>query len=351
MSGIRTKNRHLPPHMAIRTYTNSRGQTWTGYYYQGIRDAEGRRKLIPLGSDLSVALRKWAEIEGKPTVSENALKNIYAKYIKWAEQRDISGLSLVSIRDYKAHWKMLSKVFADAPIDQIQPSHIIRYFDARESKIRGKKEIKFLSTLFNWAKARGYAQGVNPTTGVTRQMKVQTKRTIYVTDTDFALVRKNAIQPVQDAMDIALLTGQRPADVFKMRWTDIENGILTVNQNKTGQTVHIAINGQLKKTLAAIRKRPYLSPWIINNHGKKLSDITFRRAFTDARDKAEAEAKETGIPFQRFQFKDLRAKAATDSENHTQAQKLLGHKHAATTDIYRRNDGSTVAPLEKKISG
>lgn len=350
MAGIRTKNRHLPPHMKARTYTNRQGQTWTGYYYRHKRDAEGRQKETPLGSDLSVALKKWAEIEGKPAVPDSALGKIYQKYITWAEQKDISGLSAVSIRDYKAHWKMLARVFAEAPIDQIQPSHIIRYFDARESKIRAKKEIKYLSTLYNWAKARGYAQGVNPTTGVTRQMKVQTKRTIYVTDTDFALVRKNAIQPVQDAMDIALLTGQRPADVFKMRWEDIKNGILTVHQNKTGQTVHIAVEGQLKTVLQAIRKRFYISPWIISNRGKKLTDITFRRAFTDARDKAETEAKEAGIRFQRFQFKDLRAKAATDSADHTQAQKLLGHKHATTTDIYRRNDGQAVSPLKKKIS-
>lgn len=332
--------------MKARTYTNKRGQTWVGYYYRHKRDAEGKQKEIPLGSDLTIALRKWAEIEGKPAVSDNALGKIYQKYIKWAENRDVSGLSQRTIKDYQEHWRQLEKIFADAPIDQIQPQHLVRYFDARESKIRAKKEIKFLSTIYNWAKARGYSMGVNPTQGITRQMRVQTKRTIYVTDTDFALVRKNAVQFVQDAMDIALLTGQRPADVFKMRWTDIKDGILTIQQNKTGQTVHITIEGELKKTLDNIRSRPVISQTII----KKTTSATFRRAFTDARDKAEIEAKEAGIKFQRFQFKDIRAKAATDSADHTQAQKLLGHKHATTTDIYRRNDGQAVSPLKKKIS-
>ncbi len=349
MAGIRTKNRNLPPHMVVRTYTNKRGQTWTGYYYQGIRNADGKRKAIPLGSDLSIALRKWAEIEGKPAIADNALSKVYLKYLTWAEQRDISGLSLRTIKDYRSNWKFLDKVFGQVPIDNILPQHLLRYFDVRESKIRAKKEIKFLGTLFNWARSRGYATSSNPVTGITRLLKAPSKRTIYVRDIDFQLVRKNAIQPVQDAMDLALLTGQRPGDVFKMRWTDIQDSVLTIHQNKTGQTVRIAIEGQLKTVLTAIRKRPFISAWIINNRGNRLTETTFKRAFTDARNKAEVEAKQAGITFQRFQFKDIRAKAATDSADHTQAQKLLGHKHAATTDIYRRNDGAIVTPLRKKI--
>lgn len=38
-----------------------------------------------------------------------------------------------------------------------------------------------------------------------------------------------------DAMDLALLTGQRPADVLKLKGTDIRDGALWIVQNKTGQ--------------------------------------------------------------------------------------------------------------------
>ena len=345
MAGIRTKNRGLPPHMLVRSYTNKRGQTWNGYYYRGMRDADGRRKEIPLGSDLTTALRRWAELEGKPPVADNALTAVYTKYLTWAEQREISGLSLRTISDYKECWKKLDPVFGKVSIDNIKPEYLLRYFDERSSKNRGKREIKFLGTLFNWARARGYATIANPVSGLTRQMKVSNKRTIYVRDTDFQLVRKNAVQYVQDAMDIALLTGQRPADVLKMRWTDIREGVLHIHQNKTGAAVRIRIEGELKNVLETIRSRKEISSTII----RKLHQATFRRAFNDAQDKAEVEAKEAGINFRRFQFRDLRAKAATDSNTQTEAQKLLGHKHATTTDIYRRDDGETISPLNKKI--
>lgn len=330
--------------MSIRQYKNKKGEVWTGYYYQTARDVNGKRRTIPLGSDFSVALKKWAELEGKPAVTENSLSSVYAKYIVWADQREISGLSLVTVSDYKKHWKMLEPVFGRVSIDKLKPEYLLRYFDERSSKIRGKKEVKFIGTLFNWARARGYATIANPVTGLTRMMKVQTRRTIYVRDSDFELVRKHAVQYVQDAMDIALLTGQRPADVRKMQWTDIKDGVLHITQNKTGTVVRIVVEGQLKEVLDRIRSRDVISMTIVKN----VSSVTFRRAFDDARDKAEAEAKEKGIAFKRFQFKDLRAKAATDSDSQTAAQKLLGHRNQATTTIYRRDSGEVVSPLLAK---
>lgn len=339
MAGVRKKNRNLPPHMAVRTYTNRKGDVWTGYYYER---RDGKEKIVkPLGSDLALALKKWAELEGRQPVIETTMDGIFAKYIVWAEQRDLSGLSVRSVNDYRSHWKFLSPVFGKVPIDKMKPEYLLRYFEARSSQFRAKKEVKFVSTMFNWAKARGYTTIENPVTGITRQMKVPTKRTIYVRDEDYLLVYKHARPILQDAMDIALLTGQRPADVFKMQWSDIKDGVLIVSQNKTGAVVRIAIEGQLSDVLKRIKSR-----CVVNMRIVPMSPATFKRAFDDARNKAEAEAKEMGITFQRFQFKDLRAKAATDSASQTDAQKLLGHKNQATTVIYRRDKGEVISPLK-----
>lgn len=38
-----------------------------------------------------------------------------------------------------------------------------------------------------------------------------------------------------------------------------------------------------------------------------------------------------------FQFRDIRAKSATDSEDLQYAQKLLGHKHQTMTQHYTQN--------------
>jgi integrase len=77
-------------------------------------------------------------------------------------------------------------------------------------------------------------------------------RSRYVTDTEFEKVRNHAHFTVVDAMDLALLTGQRPADVLKLRCTDIRDGALWIVQNKTGARLGIEVTGELAVVIAMV---------------------------------------------------------------------------------------------------
>ena len=59
-----------------------------------------------------------------------------------------------------------------------------------------------------------------------------------------------------DATDLALLTGQRPADVLKLRRTDIRDGAIWIIQNKTGARLGIEITGELAEAITRISARP-----------------------------------------------------------------------------------------------
>jgi len=48
----------------------------------------------------------------------------------------------------------------------------------------------------------------------------------YATDAEFDQVKAHAHATVIDAMDLALRTGQRPADVLKLKHADIRDGAL-----------------------------------------------------------------------------------------------------------------------------
>ncbi len=48
-------------------------------------------------------------------------------------------------------------------------------------------------------------------------------------------------------MDIALLTGQRPADVLKIMRVDIRDGALLITQNQTRAKRAIEIVGELER--------------------------------------------------------------------------------------------------------
>ncbi|WP_349631974.1 tyrosine-type recombinase/integrase [Burkholderia glumae] len=153
--------------------------------------------------------------------------------------------------------------------------------------------------------------------------------------------------PLREAMDLAYLTGQRPADVLKMDERDVRDGVVAVRQNKTGVRLRIEIVGQLATLLDQLASRkithnPRSTRLIVDERGRPLGQAALRFRFDRARDAA-------GIGKQEFQFRDLRAKAGTDKEaisDLREAQSLLGHGSVAMTEHYIRNRGVQVKPTK-----
>jgi len=205
---------------------------------------------------------------------------------------------------------------------------------------RDYREKAMLSTLYNHAREWGYTTAASPCAGVKGFKEAGRDR--YVEDAEYLAVWQTVSAPIQDAMDIAYLTGQRPADVLKMRRSDIRDGFLWVTQNKTGQKLRGEIIGTLKTVLDRVLSRSRAASGlslIQNEKGQPLSISELRGGFDRARDKA-------GVS---FQFRDLRAKAATDTEDLHHAQKLLGHTTRAMTEHYtRKRIGDTVKPVGTK---
>lgn len=105
------------------------------------------------------------------------------------------------------------------------------------------------------------------------------------------------------------------------------DGVIHVRQGKTNVKRRIAVVGDLKTVLARIAKRKrgcevHHTRLIVDEDGRPLQKDPMRYRFDKARELA-------GIPKAAFQFRDLRAKAATDKAEAEgdirQAQKLAGH--------------------------
>ncbi len=183
----------------------------------------------------------------------------------------------------------------------------------------------------------GYTTAPNPCQGV-KGFK-ETGRDRYVTDDEFERVKAHAHFTVADAMDLALLTGQRPADVLKIKRTDIRDGALWIVQNKTGARLGIEITGELAAVIDRINARPRqaISAHLIQDEkGQPLSVFALRSRFDKAREAAKVS----------FQFRDIRAKAATDTGDLAHSQKLLAHKNREMTEHYvRSRQGERIKPL------
>lgn len=328
MGRKRTTRHDLPPRM------HEKGGT---YYHVSTTLP---RKWTSLGREKVLAMRRWAEIEGEVIPSQDCTFNaVGMRYMREV----VPGKAPLTQRGNWIEFENLNKVFGQVPIDDIKPHHVRQYLDkrGRQAEVRANREKALLSHIFNHARAWGYTEKSNPCAG---QKGFKEKgRDRYIEDDEFLAVWGKAHFTVQDAMDIAYRTGQRPADVIKIKRGDIRGGVLSIVQGKTGTKLSIEVKGKLAETIDRILARPHriTSVYLIQDEdGQALSMSALRSRFRKAR-------KLAGVD---FQFRDIRAKAATDCDDLALAQKLLGHKTRGMTEDYtRERKGALVSPLEKEL--
>lgn len=341
----------LPPRMLRRTKRLKNGELWEAFYYNG-RDDNGKRKEIPLGSDLNEAKRKWAELECQPApVDTGLMKHIFDRYVRDV----IPTKALRTQSDNAKELKQLRAGFDNAPIDAITPQHIAQYRDKRSAKTRANRELTLLSHVFNMAREWGYTAKENPCRGVRKNK--ETPRDFYADDQVWNAVRSVACAELQDAMDAAYLTGQRPADVLKFAMPAKDDEALTTRQGKTGKKLRILLTDEsgmrteLGKLVDQMRTRPrkISSVYLIAlPSGQPMTQYMLRTRFDAARSLAATAAEEQGnaelaARIRRFQFRDSRSKAASETDLE-HAQKLLGHTKGQITETVYRRVGETVKP-------
>lgn len=337
-----TVNLTLPPGMRKRV----RGSKI--YYFY---DAGGKpRKETSLGGDFIVALRKYTEIN---TVDAPKREILFSDVIAKYRAESLGKLSVNTIRIQQSDIKHVESSFKDAPLEQIKPSHIAKFLLKHQDKPTTANRCKRLfSTMWNQARGWGYTELPNPCEGI-KGHKLG-KREVYVTDDVLAAVWLHGSVPLRDALDLAYLTGQRPADALDMTEHDIVDGHLIVTQYKTKQPLRITLTGELGLLIERIHARKathkiVTAALLVNMHGKRLTKAVLRNHFEEARATAAEKTPALAEAIKAFWFYDLRAKAADDTSDERgdqAASDLLGHDSVSTTRRHYLRRGKIVEPTK-----
>lgn len=338
-----TRNLNVPPQMHPRTQRSGKV-----YYYMFTGNKP--RKEIALGSDFILALRKYADLNVSDVPKVGVLfSDVIMKY----QVEAVPKLAPNTIKMYRSDIKHVSAFFADARLSQIRPMHIKQFLDDHSDKPTTANRCKRLfSTMWNHARGWGYSDLPNPCEGIKGYSLA--KRTVYITDEVFAAVYAHASAPLRDAMDLAYLTGQRPAEALKMTSHDLIDGHLIITQEKTKQPLRIIISGELAELLERIEARKethsiVTAALLTNMHGKRLTAAVLRNHFDDARSKAAKAVPKLAESIRAFWFYDLRAKAADDTSDERgdqAASDLLRHDSVKTTQRHYLSRGKIVTPTK-----
>ncbi len=153
-----------------------------------------------------------------------------------------------------------------------------------------------------------------------------------------------------NAMLLALITGQRLGDISRMKFTDVWDDHLHIEQEKTGSKIAIplalrcdAINWSLREVIA--RCRDYaVSPYLVHflhstsqaERGAQVKARTLTMNFSKARDKAKIDWGD-GTPATFHEQRSL-AERLYEAQG-IDTQKLLGHKSPNQTAQYHDDRG------------
>lgn len=220
--------------------------------------------------------------------------------------------------DYLNILKRLDHHFGKMRLGTLKANQVAHFLETRRKRgkgaIRANREFAVLSALHDFGMRQMYVEE-NPCYGVSRN-KERPKRRV-VTDKAFLDVFNAANEPFQDLIATAFLSGVRQTDVIGWTRENLKPEGIVYIQSKTGKPHTVEWSDALRFFVRrALEREPDGERVFLNTYGKPWG--VWAIASQLKRLKAE------------WSFKDLRAKAQTDSPH-----SVLGHG-AALEAVYRK---------------
>lgn len=245
--------------------------------------------------------------------------------------------------DYRRHIKVLRRVFGDRVASELKPRDFGPFLDVRRGKFQRVRQLAVMSSAFTQAVSAYFLLDRNVLRDVKRPKGKPRDR--LVSDAEFAGLRLMAPPRVQIAMDLALLTGQRQGDILGLRWDQIRDMAIYLEQTKTGKRLAIEISPELE----AVLDRCWQLPLGGKDGGEYVITRTIGGRFTSAGFRAlwqRVMNKWCRLGNTRYTFHDLRALCATKCPTMEAAMHLLGHSNISMTKKVYRRGVERVRPLQ-----
>ncbi|MBF0786158.1 integrase [Muribacter muris] len=334
------ENRNLPDNVYLRITKRKSGKIVKRYTYR----VKGKQE-IELGSDYNRACLKAAQMNIERE-SPNADVMTFGMVAKRYKDEVISQKRAKNTQQSNlSYLKALLAFFHNAPLDEIEPPHVVEYMQRRkDTPGAANNEYSLFNHIWKYAKQWGYTKLPSPAESVNK-FPIK-RRDIYVEDHIFQLIYQHANQDMQDLMDLAYLTGQRPVDIVSIQKEHIFDGYLHITQQKTKAKLRIKLVGKLadilSRRLQSSDNLLFKSKKGIAFNTKKVTDL-----FSRLRQKVSALYPEYATQINEFQFRDLRAKSGTDkamAQGEEAARQQLGHTTVQMTKTYIRK-APIVTPL------
>ncbi len=204
-------------------------------------------------------------MRGRQEIKKKNIKALIAKYIesdRWA------GHAVNTRKTYLHHFKYFEEKMGHIDPSTLRTVHVYEMqHGLKDTPTDANGKVRVLATLLGYGIRIGWLDR-NVAQGVTQLKGLRPPREPWPQEKIEAF-RAAADPQTLLVFELLLGTGQRIADVLKMRWDDFDGAGIDVKQNKTGAQLYVP----LTKSLAAIlKKTPRLGATIVaQENGRSVS--------------------------------------------------------------------------------
>lgn len=327
MGRRRKTNRHLPmrvyPHHGSYRYVPKNGKPVT---------------LAQLGDYAGMLRALSAVFEDRPPLT--TIATIMDRY----ELEVLPGKAASTHKEQSRMLANLRRSFGAMDARDLRQPHAAQYRDkrGRNAPTVANRELELLSHVCAMAVEWG-AMDFNPLKGL-RKIR-RTPRDRYVTDDEYRFVHELASPMVRCVLDLALLTGLRRGDIFRIERSNLTDTGIQLRTSKTGAALLFEWSTALRRVVKdALKLPPQVRTFLVcNRKGEPYTRNGFDAVWARLMRKATDPARDGHI--ERFQFLDLRRKSASDEVDEIVAQQRLGHASIAITNRVYRVKPRKVKPL------
>lgn len=330
--------------------------------FHGLGTDEGAAKEIAIEANARLSERQMAQLlKVRDEISREQKKGVSVaswvdKYLAIQSERLETGE--IRTNTYKQKMAPLKAFVSHVGMSNIDSISVRDIADLLEQyKERGQNRMAqivrmVLVDLYKEAQHAGEVPpGFNPALATKMpRNKVQRERLNFEEWSSIFDAASELPNYVQNSMLLALVTGQRLGDIAKMQFSDIWDGYLHIQQEKTGAKLAIplslrcdALNLSLEEVISRCRDR-IVSKFVIHHHhttaqakrGEALTISSITTGFSKAR-KMTSLTWDSGSPPTFHEQRSLSERLYREQGMDT--QRLLGHKNQTQTDKYNDDRG------------
>ena len=244
--------------------------------------------------------------------------------------------------------KYLKEGFGDALVSDIKPHHIAQLVRAiyKERPHTARRVLIEAKDCFSEAVAYGWIN-TNPAAPIKHMVAKVVRKRLSLDDWKqvYDYAQKQLPPWISRMLLLAVVTGQRRADLQKMKFEDVKDEYLYIKQQKTGTLIRLPLALRLKDIDVSIGEAielckgyaPEGEHLLRKSTGKPLTLASLSARFETAREGVFGKHMSEGDPPSLHECRSLAERLYRRQGINTQT--LLGHKHQRMTDLYNDDRG------------